>query len=775
MRESDQRPEVVGRDLGMTSPYLPVPAAQMTIDGQEAGLQLDYAKLFRKYVLLATLMIIFGAGGGFLSVALLIPEYQARALLDVQSANGGVLKMRGVPEDFSNQIDLTTEAQILESRTFLQRVLQRLQVETSSVPPAQSDIFSKLRRILRRDSLDDSSVPLSMLGIEGQSGGTLPKALAMALLTLKATPVDRTHLIEITCESPNPHTAADFLNGLIDEYIRYNYETRLESVRSTTQWISEQLDQAKARMTDSEARLDAFTRKSGDTFVANENTLADARLKDLQERLAETNADLINKQTLYEAVHKTPPDLLPNVIDDPGVRQYQARIADLRREEATLTTTLMPGHPKVKNVEAQIADLQAVLQKELSAAVKRIDNQYQAAKRAEDLLRSNYAAIAQQVTTQAGKVAQYNTLKKEADSARESYAALVNQANQVSVAGSLPANNIQAIDRAVPASKPYKPKPMTNIGAGAAVGLALCCGIAFLREKMDKRVASPKHARQLFNLPQLGVIPSVADERARRHFLPGLGRERPSSSGTGTGGIVVSPNGANPTLSASTANPLVAESFRATLASLMLDPRGTRRPQTILVTSAGPEEGKTTITSNLGVALAETGRNVLILDADFRRPRLHKLFGIANKRGLVDILEEGIPVGSYPREALGQKTFVPHLHVFPSGTQCQNIAKLLYSVRFRELMYRLKRDFDTILIDTCPLLSVSDARVISDMADGVVFVIRVGVTKKDSVIEALEELNTDRTVVLGTVLNDWKPTKSEARHRYYYSPADSET
>ena len=738
----------------MPSSYLPVPAAPVTIEATEEGLQLDYGKLFRKYILSAILLITLGAAAGFLSVALMTPEFKARALIEVQSANGGILKLQGIPGisgDPSGQVDLITESQILQSKTFLRKLVERLQLETPSPAPVQSDIFSKLRRLLRGKQFEEGSVSLSMVGLEGVSTGTVPKALATALRSLTANPIDRTHLIELTCESPNPQFAADFLNALMDEYIQYNYQARMDAVRLTTQWITGQLAEAKTRMTEADARLQEFTRSSGDLSVAAEDTLASAKMKDLQGRLAAANSDLIAKQATYEMVHKTPAEALPNIVDDPIVRQYQTRIADLQREEATLITTLTPEHPKVKNVRAQIANLQATQQKELSAAVKRIDSQYEAAKRDQELLRNSYAAVAGQVGRQTGKQTQYDILKKEADSTRESYQALVLQANQASIAGSLPVNNIQAIDRAVPAEKAYKPKPFVNIGAGAAAGLAVCFGIAFLREKMDKRVNSPKQARRLFNLPQLGVIPSVGEKGTSPNLLLGLAQDR----------------------SAPPVNPLVAESFRLTLASLMRETAGALPPQVILVTSPCPEEGKTTIASNLGMSLAETGRSVLLVDADFRRPRAHKLFGIPNTKGLADLMSGESPVRSYGREALGVATLVPNLMVLPNGSQTQNISPILYSPRLRELVQRMRQEFDMVLIDAPPILNLADARVISEMADGVVLVIRVGVTNKSSVEEALEQLRSDRTVVLGTVLNDWTPTKVEAKNLYYYSQFDS--
>jgi len=755
------------RILPEVSPsYVPVPASQSVIDEPGNGPQLDYGKLLRKYALLGVALTVVGAIGGLLSAALITPQFKSRALLEVEPMNSGILKLRGSEEYTSGgEVDLLTEAQILRSNTFLTKAVQRLQPESVSQPPVQSDLLSKLRALLKSNAPDASAV-----SVDGEiNPNRVAPALAVALRTLDVEPVHDTRLLELVCESTNPQYAADFLNALTDEYIQHNYEARMDNVQATARWISGQLEDTKTKMLDSERRLQEFVQNSGNKFLTSQDTLAATKLRDLQERLAVANAELIAKQPLYEKVQKTPPESLPNVLDDPTVKQYQALIADLRRQEADLTTTLTPQHPKVKAVEAQLSETQATLQKAIAAAVKRITNQYDSAVHDQELLKKSYDTLAQQLGGEAGKQAQFNALKKESDSAHDAYQTMLLQANQVSVAGSLPVNNIQPIDRAVPADKPDKPKPLMNIGMGAMGGLVCCLGIGFLREKADQRVSSPRHARQISNLPQLGVIPSAEEPVNRWRFLPGLSKGTLVEADS-----AAAPNGPLQTF-VSSERPMLAESFRVTLASLMREQMGARLPQVILVTSPGPEEGKTTIASNLGVALAETGRRVLVVDGDFRRPRAHKVLGVPNTNGLVDLLTSDAPLEKYLREDLGMKTSVPNLFVLPNGTPSDNIAKALYSSRLRELLKRLRKEFDTILIDAPPMLHVADARVMSGMADGVVLVLRLGVTDKTSMAEALDQLRADRTVILGTVLNDWKPSRGFAKRSQYYQrlePAD---
>jgi capsular exopolysaccharide synthesis family protein len=474
---------------------------------------------------------------------------------------------------------------------------------------------------------------------------------------------------------------------------------------------------------------------------------------------------LITKQTRYEAVQKASPEGLPDNLDNTILKDYESKLADLRRQESALTTTLTSENPKVKKIDAQIAELEASVRSEFNNVKRRITTEYAIALRTRDLLNKGYAGQAARVTAQSSQQSQYDTLVKESDSARQAYNTMLTQANQTSISGSLPVNNIRLIDPAVPAHRPSNPKPATNIGVGLMAGLILCCGIGIVIEKLQHRVTSPTHARGLFNLPQLGVIPSAVRTANHRQLLPGAGTMRPAD--TEASGLVSSINRLGDFTTGDDSDKyLLAESFRVTLASLL------RRPfdaQVILVTSPGPGEGKTTIASNLAIALAEIGRRVLIIDGDFRRPRVHKFFGVANTWGLTDLLTEQTPIAAYPKEAFGLRTAIPRLYALPNGGPAGNIAQMLYSPRWRELVRRLRSEFDAVMMDVPPLLPVADARVMSGMADGVVLVLRSGVTEKESASEALDQLRTDGIVVLGTVLNDWKPTKSEIKARYYYS------
>jgi receptor protein-tyrosine kinase len=220
---------------------------------------------------------------------------------------------------------------------------------------------------------------------------------------------------------------------------------------------------------------------------------------------------------------------------------------------------------------------------------------------------------------------------------------------------------------------------------------------------------------------------------------------------------------------------LLAESFRATLTSILFSGEQGSSRRVLAVTSSMPSEGKTTISSNLAIALAETNQRVTLVDADMRRPRLHKVFDVANTWGLSDLLQERTLINDYPKETLTRKTNIPNLSLLVSGPGAVSVPSILHSSRAAQLLERLKREFDVVLIDCPPMLHLADARVLGRLADGVILVIRAGKTSQEAAVSAIQRFNEDGTRVLGTILNDWNPkTASYARgyeygDSYYYT------
>lgn len=725
----------------------------------DASSGFDSAQVFnlvRRYWPLLICLLLLGALAAAALVVFDSPVYKSRVLIEVQGINEAWLRNSiDVASSFdSNEMNIQTQIQLIRSGPFMRRVFERLQSETVPLTPAGTDLFSRLRQRVRPSAQD----PIQHM----------QRGLQVALATFDARPVNRTRLIELTCDSTSPEIASQFVNTVAMEFIDESLRARMQSSQKTNEWLAGQMEETKSKLQEAEERLQEFVQSSGNLFAGQDVTLDDAKLAQLRMELSRIQSDRIAKQTKYELTLKNPIESLPEILDDAGLRAYQHKINDLRREKAALEMTFTAEHPRVKKINVQIAALQANLQSELTGVISRIRSDYESALRQERTLASAYNAQSQRVTSISSKAAEHNALKREVDTRRQMYQSLLVQVNQAGLTNSVPVNPMRLVEESSPARVPYKPKPVQNISFGVIAGLALTVAIVFIREKLDRSVKSPGISRSLVNAPELGVIPSAEAARGSKGLLA-----RWRGNNANDYSLLPAERMANDVSFWHTGVSVLAESFRATLASLLRNHAGGLAPRVILVTSAGPGEGKTLVAANLGIALAETGRRVLLLDGDFRRPRLHQVFQVSNERCLIDLLEESTPIENYGVETLGVSTAVSGLTLLPSRPAGQVISKILYSPRLPAIIERLSTQFDILIIDAPPILNLADARVIARMTDGVILVLRSGITDRSRAIEACRRIYEDGLIVLGTVLNDWHPGKSGDKHYYYYSSTDT--
>jgi capsular exopolysaccharide synthesis family protein len=301
--------------------------------------------------------------------------------------------------------------------------------------------------------------------------------------------------------------------------------------------------------------------------------------------------------------------------------------------------------------------------------------------------------------------------------------------------------------------------------SGLLVGAA---GVLF-REHTDSNIRSPGDASWYAHVRELGVIPSARIDPGLRGFANGSVSRGSLTNGESKGRQKGSRGNSSVELATWMRKPsLVAESFRGTLASILLSREngGSPRPHVLVVTSPNPREGKSTVISNLAISLAEIGYRVLLIDADIRRPRLHKIFNQVNNWGLTDLLSSATPVDEYP-PGIARDTDVPGIYLLPAGPRAAAPPALFHSDRFPALLKRFRADFDIVLIDTGPILHLAEARMMSRYADGVILVFRARQTSREAAVAAAQRLQEDGSLILGSILNDWDP--STAGYSSYYN------
>ena len=724
--------------------------------------KISHWRLAWSHNFLLTGFLLVGAVAGTAFVIFKTPLYEASTTVELVGVNQSFMNMSqvdpqaGTDTTTASASNIQTQTKILTSRSILNRVLERISLEMTPVSSSPSTFFTKLRPRIPYTQQE----PLEQMR----------EAVAKAMRTVSAREVGVTRLIELKCESPSPDVAANFVNTLAAEHISQNLANRSSATQRTSQWMDSQLEEAKSRVQDAGEKLREFVQKSGMDFFPQQSTLADSKLRQLQADVAGIQADRIAKQARWELARNAPIDSLPDVLNDATLQNLKANIVSLRRDMAQLTATLTPEHYKVQRIQAQITELQQTLDKEETGVLKRLDNDYQEALRREKLLSAAYSTQTHTVGAQEDKASQYATLKRDVDMAQQLYSSLLQQANQAALIALVPTSNIRVVDPAVASTKPSSPIPLLDIPLGALMGAGLAYGFLWLRatarlKKVQQLFNAPGYTRAVLGVPELGVIPSAAIRPNKKMLKP------PALRALG----IVAENGGPQQLEFATwqnKSSMLAESFRQTLTSIMRVKPEDHNPLYV-VTSVGPGEGKTTLSANLAIAMASIGKRVLLVDADLRKGRLHTLFGLSDREGLRDLLTRTGPLSNIVLENFVNSTQVPNLQVMTHGlAEATNPAVLFFSGRVQELTVILQRNFDFVLLDTGPALLFPDARLWGRHSDGVVLIVRAGVTYQEGAVRVCRRFQEDGVPVLGTILNDFAP-RDDSKGNYQYYGYDS--
>jgi capsular exopolysaccharide synthesis family protein len=669
------------------------------------------------------------------------PIYDARASVEIQNPAEVSPSLKVADEaPVSAESYLPTQIAILQSRTLHRSAAKRLRKENFRSTFQPESHLGGLRRLLK---LAPKEAQSSQVSVEvAQSGGT--------------------RIVTVTASSPDPQFAAAYANALVNEYIDSNLQARWDAINAARQWLAQQLEEARTKLQQSEARLQSFGDASHLLFTGDKESADQDKLKEMQAALFEAEAERIAKQSQYQIAMSTPADSVPQVIDNAALNGYQAKLADLRRELADLSAEYTPEHPKVRHVQAQIDDLEQTFVQERSNVITRIKNDYQSALMKERLLSNAYRQQVQVVTEQTQNTNQYSILQRDVDTNRQLYDSLLQKSREADTATAMRGSNARIVDPAEPPFTPSKPNFMWNTMMGALAGLIVGIALIITQESLDRSFKQPGDASSHLNLPELGVIPEQnlgagygAKRLTQPKFIPAQ-----ATQGTTDSGVEV--------VTWHDKSSMIAESFRGAVTSILHSIENGAATRVILVSSAIRGEGKTTIVSNLGITLAEINQKVLLIDGDMRKPRLNEVFNLPNDWGLSDLLRENSSLRDCPIEALVKQTQMPEVSVLTSGPSSENISNLLYSHRMLELLQRLRSEFDVILIDTPPMLDIADARILGRLADAAILVFRAGQTSRDTALAAKQRLTSDGIPVLGTILNAWD-SKTTSQYGYGYA------
>ena len=699
----------------------------------------DYARVVvrRRHVAMAVFVAILlvSAVYSFTATAL----YEGRAQLLIEADNPNVVNFKEVIDEAQSRQDYyQTQYKLLQSRTLAKKTIESLQLWNNEElsPKAAAPRFS-IGNAVR------SSAKWAKSLVSGSAATEVPaadetaaqvKAIGAFLDRLSVTPVRNSRLVEVSYRSQDPVIAAKVANGVAKTYIEQNMDFRFTSSRDASAWLSQQLAEQRQQVEAAETALQQYREQNDALSVADRQNIVVQKLADLNSAVTKAKTDRLLKESMYRqlaAIENDPTalDTFPAILANQFIQQQKTELASLQRHQAQLGEKLGDRHPEMLRVQSAIQASQMKLSGEVAKVVQGVRTEYQAARAQEQSLTSALESQKGEAQSMNRKAIDYSVLERDVESSTQIYQSLLQRAKETGVSGALKTSNIRIVDAADVSADPVSPRRMLNLLIGLLVGAICGVGVAFFFEYMDNRIKTPEELQSHLGLPSMGLIPKLTGEHASDPLIN---------------------NGVPQNFS---------EAFRG-LRTNVLFSFADEGARSIVVTSTGPGEGKTTVATNLALGMAMAGQRVLLIDADMRRPRVHEALKMEREPGLSNLL-----VGAAKANEVMRKTSVPNFYVLPAGTTPPNPAELLGSKRFAELMGSLRDHFDLVVIDTPPVMAVTDAAVIGYRASGVLFVCAADATSRHAAQAALDQLEHARVHFIGAVLN----RVDLEGNAYYYS------
>jgi capsular exopolysaccharide synthesis family protein len=731
---------------------------ELTISGLIAALRRR-----RSFIIVTTLLCI--------SIAVLLcifmtRTYKATGEIRVAKQSSDELGLdgmkgggEGTSDALEDNIALQTQANILRSDSLALKVIEDLQLEnTQDFTPRFNPVNWMLGLISPRGLPDPPHANLE------NSPARRARVINLFERHLNVQPLAGTQLIVISYTSSSPHVAAAVVNQLMKGLVDYTFRTQYNATTEASQWLAGQMDDLKKQAEDLQGKVVQLQREAGvyslGTADPTGKELAYSatldRLQQSTQALTQATSDRILKGGIYEMVRNGDPEVISGLAGtslsgaSAGVNNAFNLLQTLRAQQASIETQLAAdsskygsANPKLLDDKASLAGVNAALKEEIKRIGERAESDYRAAQITESGMKEVYQRQRSAADELNNKAVAYSIAKQEADESRELYQTLYQHLKEAGVIEGLRSSNVTVVDPGRDPAKPAQPNIPIYLGLSLLAGLFFGSAGALFLDNLDDRVQSMEMIERSLNAPLLGVIPSASLSGWRR------GSELSASKRVRrlTSGISITATPDTTMVAPAASNTAFSESLRSLRTALLLS-RSAAPPKIILITSAAEGEGKTTISLHLAAALVRNSNRVLLVEADMRCPTLSQRLSICTDRGLSNLLsgdEENLEVRPFADMA--------DLAIIPSGPNPPYPAELLGSRRMKELLEHWSREYDFVIIDSPSLLAVTDAAVLSKMADITLLITRHAQSTRKSLERAWQTLHIDPDTKVGVVLN----------------------
>jgi polysaccharide biosynthesis transport protein len=663
-------------------------------------------------------------------ISFLLPnryDASARLLLDLEGNDGLGLEQVVMPIGLDLNTKLETQIHIVQSETIANSVIRQLGLRHGK--GFTSDLVSVPNASYDNLSLEERA-----------------KLYKQFHKSLDVQLIPKTQIVEVHFRNRDPQLAAQVANAVASTYIEHNFQTKYKAALQTSDWLTKQLDDLKKHAESAQESLTTYQKKTGILGTDETHNIIVDKLEDLNKELTAAEGDRILKEAKYRIAMTEDPELIANIAPESVLGALYKDRAEIRTEYAQLAAKYGVAYPRVVQLQAQLNELDSGIEQEVKKVGEAVRAEYRASLKSEQMLQTEFDKQKGEAYKLNEDAIQYAIMRRDVESSRDLYEGLLKKLKEAGVMAGLKSSNINVVDQASIPVEPVEPNIPLNMALGLMAGLLGGVATAFIVENIDNSIRTPQDIETYCSLPSLGVIPSVVlNAKNGQKAL----EQPPVSTGLTLPVTMQQRNSGS------------AEAFRALRTSLLLSSPGAP-PQVILVTSAMMQEGKSFTALNLSVVLAQTGQKVLLVDSDMRRPAVHRYLGIPMNRGLSACLAGT----EQPDDAVVKIEEIPGLDVIPAGHMPPYPSEMLASEAMPQLLQRWREQYRYIVIDTPPVLAVTDAVVCARTADVVVLIARAEQTGRQSLVRARDILRKVRANIAGVVVNDISFNSVEYRHYY---------
>jgi len=734
----------------------------MNTDEQQIDIR-NYLQVMmkRRWTMLSVFSIIFVSV--FIYTLTATPIYQSTVRLVIEKENPNVVSIQEVMSvDASSTDYYITQYKIIESRTIAREVIKRLHLDESEEfnPKPQKTFFSNIKQSIKRikESIQNTIMSLFRTGKQDnqlEDVDSDAQLVSAFLGRINVSPIRNSRLVDLQFMARDPKLAALAVNTLADVYIEKKLEIKLKAVKNAVLWLHERVDDERQKVEIAERKLLEYKEKKGifTDFSSDVEKITAQKLAKLNAQVIDAEAHRVEAETRYKqalALKKNPDmlDSIPEVLSNELIREIKQMEVNLYKRISELSKKYGKNHPKMIAVQSEIDSLNERKLKEIQRVINSLRNEYQVALAKEKTLLQALSKQKKESMDLNQKSIQYGVLQREAESARHMYELLIKRFKETSLTEDMKTGNVRIVDPAEVPKSPIRPRKKLNFFLGIVFGLFMGIAVAFTFEFLDNTLKNPEDIRNYLNIPYLGPVPSFDLERDDVDKPELITQYSPKST--------------------------ASESYRGIRTSLLFS-SADRPPKVILVTSAGPSEGKTLTSTNLAITMAQAGSRVVIVDCDMRKPKVHKMFGFGRDKGMSSVLV------SNELESILQDVIIhsdiPNLDVIPCGPIPPNPSEIIGSQKMSRIMEKLQEQYDRIIVDSPPITAVTDSTVLAKFVDGVMLVVHAGVTPRQVVKTGLDQIQGVDANVLGAVLNDVDTGKESYyyyQYYYYYYGEDGE-